>query len=87
MWFWLLLIACLGLSTPSWADGAFAVGCTPDGTIVWGFEFGFNSVEEAEPPALKRCQASGSDCTLLRLALYGNGAWIALALDRTPRTK
>jgi len=83
MWFWLLLIACLGLSAPAWADGAIAVGCTSNGTIVWGYEFGYNSVEEAEPPALKRCQAMGSECTLLRLGLAGNGAWVALALDQT----
>ena len=83
MWFWLLVIAFVALSTPAWADGAFAVGCTSDGTIVWGYEFGRASEEEARGPALKRCQARGSECTLLRTTLSGNDAWIALALDPT----
>ncbi len=83
MWVFLLVIACLALSTPAWADGALAVGCTSDGTIVMGYQFGERSVEAAAPKALERCQARGSDCTLLRAALHGDGAWIAVATDPT----
>ena len=83
MWFFWVVMACLALSTPAWADGALALGCTSDGTIVWGYEFGESSVGAAAPIALKRCQAKGSDCTLWRAALHGDGAWVALALDPT----
>src|SRR4029077_1109967 len=37
----------------------------------------------AQSKALQRCQAKGSDCSLLRTGLHGNGAWIALATDPT----
>ena len=79
----LALAASLGLSAPARADGALAVGYTADGSVVWGFQYGEDSVEAAEPKALKIClaQRGGSDCTLLRLALYGEGPWVAIALD------
>ncbi len=81
--FLMALAAYVGFSGPAWADGALAVGYTADGSVVWGFEFGYNSVEDAKPRALQRCQARGSDCTLLRQELYGEGAWVAIALDST----
>lgn len=83
MWVFLTAIACLALATPVWADGALALGCTSEGKIVWGYQFGESSVEAAAPKALKRCQAEGSDCTLVRAVLHGDGAWVALALTST----
>jgi hypothetical protein len=77
------IAAILGLSAQARAEGALAVGCTSDGTIVWGLQFGESSVETAESKALQRCQAQGSDCTLFRAALHGDGAWIALSTDPT----
>jgi len=78
-----VIAAFLGLSGQARAEGALAVGCTSDGTIVWGWQFGESSVETAESKALQSCQAKGSDCTLFRAALHGDGAWIALATDPT----
>ena len=76
--------ACVvGFSSPAWADGALAMGYTADGTVVWGYEFGHKSVEEAKPKALQYCQSRGSDCTVLRQELYGDGAWVAIATDGT----
>jgi len=74
-------IAFLGLSSPAWADGALAVGCSPTEGLVWGWEFGRPTTEEAAQIALQRCQSHGSDCTAYRAALNGDGAWIALADD------
>jgi len=71
-------------ATPAWADGALAMGYAADGSVVWGYEFGYKTVEAAQPKALQRCQARGSDCTLLREGLVGDGAWVAIALDQTP---
>ena len=79
----LAIAAYLGLAAHAWAEGALAVGCTSDGTIVWGWQFGEASIEVAKSKALQRCQAKGSDCTLFRTALHGDGAWIALATDPT----
>lgn len=77
------IIALLLAVIPSsaWADGAIAVGCDAQKNLVWGYEFGRSSVEEAQQIALQRCQAKGSDCALMRSALHGDGAWIALADD------
>jgi hypothetical protein len=77
------IAAYLALATQAWAEGALAVGCTSDGTIVWGAQFGERSLEVAQSKALQRCQAKGSDCSLLRTGLRGDGAWIALATDPT----
>jgi hypothetical protein len=82
--FFLIAFAvCVGFSSPAWADGALAMGYTADGSVVWGCEFGHKSVEEAKPKALQYCQSRGSDCTLVRQELYGDGAWVAIALDQT----
>jgi hypothetical protein len=70
----------VGLSTPAWAEGALAVGCSRGG-LVWGWEVGQPTTEKAAQIALQRCQAQGSDCTTYRAALNGSGAWIALADD------
>jgi hypothetical protein len=59
----------LALATQAWAEGALAVGCTSNGTIVWGAQFGERSLEVAQSRALQRCQAKGSDCSLLRTGL------------------
>jgi hypothetical protein len=67
-------------SSPAWADGAIAIGCKPDGTLVWGYQLGVSSTDEAKTEALRRCQSMGSDCTKYRSILNGDGAWIALAL-------
>jgi hypothetical protein len=75
------LAALMTFTTPTWAEGAFALGCTPAGEMVWGMRYGEKSAQEAAPKALAICQKHGSDCTLLRLELKGNGAWLALALD------
>jgi Domain of unknown function (DUF4189) len=80
----LAIVAAGFFATSAWADGALAVGYTADGSVVWGYEFGYKTVEAAQPKALQRCQARGSDCTLLREGLVGDGAWIAIALDQTP---
>lgn len=76
----LAVLLCMS-AVPAWADGALAVGCRPDGTVVWGYQIGEDSVDAAKPKALQQCQLQGSDCTLLRLALNGNGAWFALAVE------
>src|SRR5215471_838460 len=73
-------------ATPAWADGALAMGYAADGSVVWGYEFGYKTVEAAQPKALQRCQAMGSDCTLVREGLVGNGAWVAIAVDHPGQT-
>jgi len=79
----LAIVAAGFFATPAWADGALAMGYAADGSVVWGYEFGHKSVEEAKPKALQYCQSRGSDCTLVRDELYGDGAWVAIALDQT----
>ena len=77
------MAAYLAWATQAWAEGALAVGCTSDGTIVWGWQFGERSLEVAQSRALQNCQVERSDCNLLRTGLHGDGAWIALATDPT----
>jgi hypothetical protein len=78
-----MVAAYLALATQAWAEGALAVGCRSDGTIVWGWQFGERSLEVAQSKALQNCQVERSDCSLLRTGLHGDGAWIALATDPT----
>ncbi len=78
-WFIGLSLA-VGYAAPAWAEGAIALGCKPDGTLVWGYQLGVSSTDQAKTEALRRCQSMGSDCTKFRSVLDGDGAWIALAL-------
>jgi hypothetical protein len=87
--FSIAIAVCLASSTPAFAEGALVVGCSSNGVLAWGYQLGELSIEVAEERALESCfRAGGSSCVAARVALRGNGGWIAVAahpkLDCSP---
>jgi hypothetical protein len=75
------VLLCFTIPLPAWAEGAFAVGCLPNGGLVWGWQFGESNIEVAKEKTLQHCAEQGSECELWRKPLAGDGPWFAFAYD------
>jgi hypothetical protein len=80
----LTLMVWVAASVGAKAEGALAVGCGANNLLVFGWWVGESSPELARRKALDACQRQGSECTLLRETLMGDGAWVALAFEPDP---